>query len=39
MVKDVDNSELVDVHQHLVQSPVLGSISLKEFVNVADEYV
>ena len=39
MVKDVDNSEIVDVHQHLVQSPVLGSISLKEFVNVADEYV
>jgi len=28
MVKDVDNSEIVDVH--LVQSPVLGPISLKE---------
>lgn len=28
MVKDVDNSDIVDVH--LVQSPVLGSISLKE---------
>lgn len=28
MVKDVDNSEIVDVH--LVQSPVLGAISLKE---------
>ena len=27
-MKDVDNSEIVDVH--LVQSPVLGPISLKE---------